>query len=136
MEQAVAGKPLFHFGVLAADFTGHTAIRFFDALPHLAYFVAAQRPDPTWQQVSPEQVEVFVDPGNGDVGLRRMKDRLYPRIIPRGWVIPLGFHPFQFSLGRDTPRLRCGRVVVQRRSWTVALEEIPRRKISSVFLRL
>src|SRR5262249_27250944 len=40
------------------------------------------------------------------------------------WVIPLGFHPFSFSLGAHTPRLRCGKIIVQRRAWTVTLEEL------------
>jgi hypothetical protein len=42
----------------------------------------------------------------------------------RAWLIPLGFHPFSFSLGPHTPRLRCGNVIVQRRSWLVRAEEL------------
>jgi hypothetical protein len=39
-------------------------------------------------------------------------------------VIPLGFHPFLFGRSPHMPRLRCGKVIVQRRSWTVGLEEL------------
>ncbi len=37
------GKPNFHFGFGAADFTAHTTVQIFDALPELTYFVAPQR---------------------------------------------------------------------------------------------
>ena len=40
------------------------------------------------------------------------------------WLIPLGFHPFQFGMPGHMPRLRCGRVVVQRRTWTVSHDEL------------
>jgi hypothetical protein len=39
-------------------------------------------------------------------------------------VIPLGFHPFLFGMAPHLPRLRCGRVIVQRRAWTITLEEL------------
>ena len=42
----------------------------------------------------------------------------------RNWVIPLGFHPFLFTIAPHTPRLRCGRVIVQRRAWSVSVEEL------------
>ncbi|MDQ3198729.1 MAG: lantibiotic dehydratase family protein [Verrucomicrobiota bacterium] len=121
---ATCGRPSFHFGYFAVDFTATTAVRFFDALPELTYFVAPQRGHPQWKTVPPAEAEVFIDEQNGDVGLRRRGSHEYLGSFARAWTIPLGFHPFSFSLGRHTPRLRCGKVVVQRRSWTVALEEL------------
>ncbi len=121
---AACDRPNFHFGFFAADFTAATAVRLFDALPELSYFVAPQRSHPHWKTVAPAEVEVFVDEGNNDVGLRRRGSHEYLGSFARAWLIPLGFHPFSFSLGRHTPRFRCGKVIVQRRAWTVALEEL------------
>ena len=43
LRRSVCGQPNFHFGYFAVDFTATTAVRFFDALPDLTYFVAPQR---------------------------------------------------------------------------------------------
>jgi hypothetical protein len=116
-------QPNFHFGFFAADFTAHTAVRIFDALPELTNFVAPQRAHPAWRRVPPAETEVYIDSGSGDVRLRRAGTRESLGSFARAWLIPLGFHPFQFSLAPHTPRLLCGKVVVQRRTWTVTLEE-------------
>jgi hypothetical protein len=123
LEQTLRGQPSLHFGFFAADFTATTAVRL-DALANNTKFVAPQRSIGNWQSFPPADVEVFVDDRTGDVGVRRRGSHEYLGSFARGWVIPLGFHPFSFSLGRHTPRLLCGRVIVQRRSWTVALEEL------------
>jgi hypothetical protein len=116
-------KPHFHYGFFAADFTATTTVRFFDAVPNLTWFVAPQRGNPKWQTVRPDDAEVYVDP-NGDVCLRKIDNRQHLGSFARNWIIPLGFHPFCFSWGKHTPRLRCGKVVVQRRMWAIALDEI------------
>ncbi|MFL6515322.1 MAG: hypothetical protein ACJ8M1_09900 [Chthoniobacterales bacterium] len=123
--QSAGGKPNFHFGFFAADFTAHTAVRLFDALPDFSYFVAPQRAHPTWKTVQPADAEVFVDDSTGDVCLRERGTGKHLGSFARNWVIPLGFHPFQFGLGRHTPRLRCGRAIVQRQSWTVTRDDLP-----------
>lgn len=123
LEQALCHQPNLHFGYAAADFTSTTAVRF-DALPSLTSFVASQRSIGNWRCFSPSETEVFVDEETGDVGLRSCASREYLGSFARGWVIPLGFHPFNFSLGRHTPRLLCGNVIVQRRSWAIGVEEL------------
>ncbi|MEY2479562.1 MAG: hypothetical protein QOI04_489 [Verrucomicrobiota bacterium] len=122
--RVVAGKPSFHFGFFAADFTAHTAVRLFDALPQFANFVAPHCGNPDWRTIRPADAEVYVDLVSGDVCLRKAGTREYLGSFARAWIIPLGFHPFNFSLGAHTPRLRCGKVVVQRRAWTVARSEL------------
>jgi hypothetical protein len=67
---------------------------------------------------------VFCDEQTGDVRLRTRATGEDVGSFARAWTIPLGFHPFTFSLGAHTPRLYCGKIVVQRESWTVALEEL------------
>src|SRR5207249_10562812 len=114
-------KPFFHFGFFAADFTAHTTVRIFDALPQQAVFASPQRGNPRWRSVPPARAEVFID-DQGDVALRANGE--YLGSFACNWIIPLGFHPFQFSLAPHTPRLRCGRVIVQRQAWTVSVEEI------------
>lgn len=124
LAKTTAGKPTFHFGFFAADFTAHTTLRVFDALPGLSNFVAPQRANPKWRSTLPSDAEVYVDAITGDVCLRRISNREYLGSFARTWIIGLGFHPFQFSLGPHTPRLRCGKVVVQRRSWIVTVNDL------------
>ena len=118
------GSPSFHFGFFAADFTAATAVRMLDAMPERTSFVASQRGDPRWRIIPPADIEVYVEGKNGDVCLRTRGSREYLGSFARAWVIPLGFHPFHFGRAPHMPRLRCGRVIVQRRSWTVTLEEL------------
>jgi len=125
------GKPNFHYGFFAADFTATTTVRFFDALPGLTWFVAPQRANPAWQSVRPAETEVYLD-RSGDVCLRKIDSHQHLGSFARNWLIPLGFHPFSFSLGRHTPRLRCGKVIVQRQMWTIALDEIGKGDFTGV----
>jgi hypothetical protein len=106
-------------------------VRFFDALPDLTWFVAPQRGNARWQSVRPDDTDVYVDQ-SGDICLRRSEDGRHLGSFTRNWIIPLGFHPFSFSLGKDTPRLRCGKVIVQRRMWTVALDELGKADFTGV----
>jgi hypothetical protein len=114
----------FHFGFFAADFTAATAVRLLDALPERTALVAPQRGNPRWRIIPPAEIEVYVHDQSGDVCLRTIGSREYLGSFARAWVIPLGFHPFHFGRAPHMPRLRCGRVIVQRRSWTVSLEEL------------
>lgn len=126
------GRPNFHFGFFAADFTAHTAVRVFDAMPELTNFVAPHRANPKWRKIPPAEAEVYLDEASGDVCVRRIDNRENLGSFARAWVIPLGFHPFQFSAGPHTPRLRCGKVIVQRRAWTISAEEFPAGKYNGV----
>jgi hypothetical protein len=118
------GHPNFHFGFFAADFTAHTSVHLFDAMPELSNFVAPQRANPKWRKISPADAEVYVDEATGDVCVRKIDNHEPLGSFARGWVIPLGFHPFQFGMAPRTPRLRCGKVIVQRRSWTVKDDDL------------
>ncbi len=118
------GRPSFHFGFFAADFTSHTAVRLFDAMPELANFVAPQRSNPRWRAVSPAEAEVYLDETSGDVCVRKIGSKEHLGSFARAWIIPLGFHPFQFGMAPHMPRLRCGKVIVQRRTWTITHEEL------------
>ncbi len=118
------GQPTFHFGFFATDFTATTAVRVLDAMPGLTYFVA-QRGDPRWRIIPPAEIDVFTDEVTGDVALRLRGSGEYLGSLARGWWIALGFHPFLFGGIPHMPRLRCGKVIVQRRTWTVSFEELP-----------
>ena len=123
LEQTLNGRPNLYYGYFAADFTATTAVRL-DALPRATNFAAPERSVGNWNVFRPAETEVFIDEETADVGVRTRATRQYLGSFARGWVIPLGFHPFSFSLGRHTPRLRSGKVIVQRRSWEVTLEEL------------
>ncbi len=122
--QTIDGLPSMHFGFFAADFTAHTAVRLFDALGGFCNFVAPQRGNPAWRTVAPADAEVFADEATGDVAVRKAGTHEYLGSFARAWLIPLGFHPFSFGMAPHMPRLRCGNVIVQRRAWTVTLEEL------------
>jgi hypothetical protein len=124
LAQTTKGCPSFHFGLFAADFTAATSVRMFDSVPDGTSFVAPQRGDPRWRIIPPAEIEVYVDDKNGDVCLRTRGSRKHLGSFARAWVIPLGFHPFHFDRAPHMPRLRCGRVIVQRRSWTVTFDEL------------
>jgi hypothetical protein len=118
------GRPNFHFGFFAADFTAHTTVRLFDAMPELSNFVAPQRAHPKWKKFSPTDAEVYIDEKTGDVCVHKSDNHEHLGSFARAWVIPLGFHPFQFGMALHTPRLCCGKVIVQRRSWTVKADDL------------
>jgi hypothetical protein len=116
------GRPAFHYGFFAADFTAHTVVHQMEALPETT-FVAPQRANRQWKSAAPADAEVFVDETSGDVGVRVRSSHEYLGSFARAWVIPLGFHPFHFGGAPHMPRLRCGKVIVQRRAWTISREE-------------
>lgn len=128
---SIAGRS-FHFGFFAADFTAHTTVRAFDAMPELTTFVAPQRANPKWKQFPPAHTEVYLDEKTNDVRLRHATTHEDLGSFARNWIIPLGFHPFQFGMSPQMPRLRCGRVIVQRRAWTIAASELAAGKYQGV----
>jgi hypothetical protein len=132
LESTTFGRPNFHFGFFAADFTAHTTVRLFDALPTLSNFVAEQRANPKWKKVSPAEAEVYLDAETGDVAVRKIDNHEHLGSFARAWLIPLGFHPFQFGMAPHTPRLRCGKVIVQRQTWTISANELPPGNYSGV----
>jgi hypothetical protein len=125
-------RPNFHWGFFAADFTATTTVSLPDTLPDLSYFVAPQRGKQHWQIISPAETEVYVDERNGDVAVRKRGSHEYLGSFARNWIIPLGFHPFQFGMAPQMPRLRCGKVIVQRRAWVVTQEEWPKGDYTGV----
>ena len=124
LAKTVDGKPNFHFGFSAADFTATTTVRLFDGLPDCTTFVTPERANPRWRIIPPAELDVYCNEQDGDVRLRRRGTNEDLGSFARAWTIPLGFHPFSFSLGAHTPRLSCGRIVVQREAWMVAGEEL------------
>ena len=125
LASTVFGRPNFHYGFFAADFTAATAVYLPDALPELTYFVAPQPGKSHWQNIPPANTEVYVDRESGDVCLREIETQKYLGSFARAWLIPLGFHPFQFGMAPQMPRLRCGKVIVQRRAWVVTFDDLP-----------
>src|SRR5205807_439405 len=95
-------------------------------------FVAPQRADPSWRKVPPAETEVYIEQTSGDVRLRHIATREDLGSFARNWVISLGFHPFQFGMSPQMPRLRCGKVIVQRRAWTVSTKELGTGDFSGV----
>jgi hypothetical protein len=136
LNRIACDKPNFYFGFFAADFTAHTTVRLFDAMPELSNFVAPLRANPKWKKVLPANAEVYVDEESGDVCLRRCDNHEHLGSFARTWIIPLGFHPFNFSLGPRTPRFRCGEVIVQRRAWIVTAAELAPGKYQGISSRL
>lgn len=124
LASTACGRPGMHYGFFAADFTAHTVVRHMDALPALMTFLAPQRSNSRWRTIPPAETEVYVEEGTGDVCVRARASREHLGSFARAWVIPLGFHPFLFGRPGHMPRLRCGDAIVQRRAWTVDLNEL------------
>jgi hypothetical protein len=124
LARTACGQPNFFYGFAPADFTAHTTVRQFDVIPELSYFVAPRLGKHEWQRIPTAETEVFINEANGDVALRKRGSREYLGSFSRYWIIPLGFHPFYFGRGPHMPRLRCGKVIVQRESWTVTADEL------------
>lgn len=124
LSRTARGQPNFHFGFFAADFTSATSVHMREGTPDLFHFVAPQRSGRDGRGISPAETEVHVAEETGDVRLRRRETKEDLGSFARAWLIPLGFHPFAFSLGNETPRLLCGKVVVQRRAWIVQENEL------------
>lgn len=136
LSRVACNKPNFYFGFFAADFTAHTTVRLFDAMPELSNFVAPLRANSKWKKVSPANAEVYVDEKTGDVCVRRVDSHEHLGSFARTWIIPLGFHPFNFTLGPHTPRFRCGEVIVQRRAWIVTAAELAPGKCQGISSQL
>ena len=128
LAKTIFGRPHFHFGIYVADFTATTSVHLFDAPPGACYFVAPHRGNSKWPTVRPADAEVYVDEPTGDVCLRKIDNHEYLGSFARNWIIPLGFHPFQFGMAPQMPRLRCGKVIVQRRAWVVTSDELGEHK--------
>ncbi len=124
LASTACGQPNFFYGFAPADFTAHTTVRQFDVIPELSYFVAPRPGKQEWQRIPTAETEVFINEASGDVALRKRGSREYLGSFSRYWIIPLGFHPFYFGRGPHMPRLRCGKVIVQRESWTVTADEL------------
>ncbi len=132
LSRTIFGRPSFYFGFFAADFTATTTVHLFETPRELSNFVAPQRGNPNWRTIRPADAEVFIDDATGDVCLRETGSHEYLGSFARNWIIPLGFHPFQFGMAPHTPRLRCGQVIVQRRAWTVREEELGKGDFTGV----
>jgi hypothetical protein len=132
LARAANDRPNFHYGIHVADFTAATCVELMSAMPDLAWFVAPQRANPQWRIVRPENAEVYVDCGTGDVRLRETDSHQYLGSFARNWIISLGFHPFQFGMTSQMPRLRCGKIIVQRRAWVVTAEEFGRGNYAGI----
>ena len=124
LADTACAQPNFFYGFAPADFTAHTTVRQFDAIPDLTYFVAPRRGAPGWRSIPTSETEVFINEKTGDVALRKCGSHDYLGSFSRYWIIPLGFHPFYFARAPHMPRLRCGKIIVQRESWTVTAEEL------------
>lgn len=131
LANTTCGRPSFHYGFFAADFTSHTTVRQMEALPDCTHFLAPQRASRAWNAIPPSEAEVYLDAQN-DVCVRSRGSKEHLGSFARSWVIPLGFHPFHFGRSPHMPRLRCGRVIVQRASWTVTREELARGNYNGV----
>lgn len=72
----------------------------------------------------PAMAEVHLDEAMADVRIKATESGEDLGSFARGWWIGAGFHPFVFPLGAHAPRLRLGKVIVQRQSWTVSADAL------------
>ncbi len=115
----------------------HASVRVMDRANHNAFHwpeifgdgwtgVVADRLAPGRRTVAPSAAQVVarggmlhvIGPGDQDLGAL---------VTPWDMPFALGIHPFLFHRNRHMARLRSGRTILQRRSWTVSVEELPGR---------
>jgi hypothetical protein len=89
-------------------------------------FCAPERPHPDWRFVAPSETEVIVHHDTHDVRVRaRETGEDLGSLVRTPWMVIGGLHPFfPLELVPHTPRLRIGKVIVQRRSWRVSRAEV------------
>lgn len=122
--QPLYGGTVTCAGEAMYDLATHVTVRLFDAMPAQTVFCGPQRPDPSWRTIAPTELEVVAHPDEHDLRLRHIASGQDLGSLVRHGLLFFGFHPF--VLGRDghTPRLRLGRVIVQREMWHVDAEEL------------
>ena len=107
------------------------------AMPRPTY-VGTARPKLGWATVRPADAEVIVDEDRCDLRLRAPSGEDLGSIIASPSLI-VALHPFfPFERAPHAPRLRVGKVIVQRRSWHVesaALGEPRPAGVSAAFVR-
>jgi len=95
-------------------------------------FIGSGRPKPDWRVVRPADAEVVVDEERCDVRLRSGGGEDLGTIVrvPR---LVHGAHPFfPFVRVPHEPRLRVGRVIVQREAWYITSAELGEPRPSGV----
>lgn len=122
MTRMTGGRPLLAHSHGYMEFPTHAALQVFE-LPE-AHFAGTERPDPAWSVIAPSRATVVIDAAARDVRVVSPDGRDLGSLV-RTWILPMGFHPFfPLRLEPHSPRLRLGKTIVQRQSWTVRREEL------------
>jgi hypothetical protein len=79
---------------------------------------------PSAHSIRPANVEVFRDGASGDIRLRDIETGRGLGSLCRTGRIFFGLHPFILTGGLHTPRLRVGRIIVQRRAWVISSSDL------------
>lgn len=131
------GERVCYFGMQQGqDKTSHSHFHWHDVLPEQWTHVAATRVHPSWRSVPPGEAEVYLEPTHHDVRIRRADTREDLGSFTRSFGVQLGIHPFFFgysgshsgghsgSHSGHMPRLRMGRVILQREMWILSHDEL------------
>src|SRR5262245_16662509 len=132
----MGGLGVLHYGNPLRSRTAHTTVNFHEALRSRFHFAGFQRGPTGWPAIPPAHIEVFVDQGSGDVRTRLIVTGQVLGSFARDWLIWIAFHPFFFHRSPETPRLRLGRCIVQRRAWTIGVEELDGGRFDGIDVRL
>ncbi len=90
-----------------------------------AVFVAPERGKPVWRCVAPSDAVVVIDEEQRDIRARHRDTGEDLGSLVRQLFLCMGFHPFfPLAIAPHTPRLRLGKVIVQRRTWYVTRAEL------------
>jgi hypothetical protein len=123
--QAMTGAiGVLHYGSERVSATAHTTADLAGLLGD-RLLIAGSAPVPAGARtIAPAQVEVILDSETGDVALQDLQTGKQVGSFARDWVVWHAFHPFVLHRERHTPRLRVGRVIVQRESWVADIDEL------------
>jgi hypothetical protein len=122
--QAMTGAAgVLHYGSERVSATAHTTADLVGLLGERLLIAGTGRVPAGARTIAPARIEVVVDEATGDVALRELESGKRVGSFAQDWVVWHAFHPFVLNRERHTPRLRLGRVIVQRQSWVLGIDE-------------
>lgn len=124
MRPLVGDLGMLHYGNARVSASCHMSAHFHDAMGDRFRMASSLRGQDHWRNIPDADIEVFIDEPTGDVRMRHVDTGEVLGSFGRDWIPWIAFHPFVFPLPPHAPRLRLGRVIVQRQSWTIRAEEL------------
>lgn len=136
LRTATLDQPFCQWAPRLEDRITHVSSHWPSAFPERWTAVGVERLRPQHRYVAPVDAQPYLEESSGELRLRESGSGrdLGSFVAPWNFQMAIGTHPFVFQRPPYLPRLRLGRVIVQRRCWTIQkadLSDAPAAGISS-----